>query len=41
MELQTPYLASSREASIKKKSFEPKTLKFFIVCSSSSWKQAF
>ena len=33
MELQTLYLASPREASMKKKSFKSKTVKFFIVCS--------
>ena len=41
MELQTLYLASPREASMKKKSFEPKTLKFFIVCSPPSRGPAF
>ena len=33
MKLQTLYLASPREALIKKKSFESKTLKFFIIYS--------
>ena len=33
MELQTLYLASLREVLMKKKSFEQKTPKFFIVCS--------
>ena len=30
MELQTLYLAFLREALMKKKSFEPRTLKYFI-----------
>ena len=41
IELQTPYFAFYREASIKKKSFGPKILKFSIVCSSPSWGPAF
>ena len=41
MELQTPYLASYREALMKKKSFGPKTLKFLIVCNHSSQGPAF
>ena len=41
MELQTLYLASPREASMKKKSFESKTVKFFIVCSPPSRGPAF
>ena len=32
MGLQMLSLVSPREVSMKKKSFEPKTLKFFIVC---------
>ena len=35
IELQTPYLAFPRGALIKKKSFKPKILKFFIICSPS------
>ena len=33
MKLQTPYLTFPKEALMKKKNFELKTLKFFIVCS--------
>ena len=41
MELQTLYLASFRKASMKKKSFEQKTPKFFIVYSPLSREPAF
>ena len=41
MELQTLYFASLGEASIKKKSFESKTVKFFIVCIFPLQKSAF